>query len=235
MSGARRYILSACLAALLASCAPAKKLPPQLTLTPTSVAALPGWSDDQSAAALAAFVASCGRLDRLPESAAVGPPALGMTAASWRAPCAAARAVPLNDAAARAFFAAQFTPYLAGNNGVSDGLFTGYYEPLLHGSRQETGRYRTPLLKRPPDLVMVDLGRFRPAWHGERIAGRVVAGNLVPYPSRAAIEHGALNTKQLALFWVDDPVDLVLQTPTLSDADKVAILGGTAAKLLRLA
>ncbi|HLI20299.1 MAG TPA: murein transglycosylase A [Stellaceae bacterium] len=207
MSARRRYIFLAVLAALLAGCAPAKKLPPQLTLAPTSFADLPGWNDDHTAQALAAFVISCGRLDALAASAAVGPPALGMTAAAWRAPCAAARATPPNDSAARAFFAAQFTPYLAGNNGASDGLFTGYYEPLLHGSRQETARYRTPLLKRPPDLVMVDLGRFRPAWHGERIAGRVVGGNLVPYPSRAEIERGALDAKQLALFWVDDPTD----------------------------
>jgi aminocarboxymuconate-semialdehyde decarboxylase len=34
--------------------------------------------------------------------------------------------------------------------------------------------------------------------------------------------------------WVKDPVGHVMGTPGLSDADKVAILGGTAAKLLRL-
>src|SRR5580700_1205343 len=38
-----------------------------------------------------------------------------------------------------------------------------------------------------------------------------------------------------AVPWVKDPVDLILDTPTLSDADRIAILGGTAAKLLRLA
>ena len=34
--------------------------------------------------------------------------------------------------------------------------------------------------------------------------------------------------------WVKDPVGHVMTTPGLSNADKVAILGGTAAKLLRL-
>jgi predicted TIM-barrel fold metal-dependent hydrolase len=38
-----------------------------------------------------------------------------------------------------------------------------------------------------------------------------------------------------AVPWVNDPVDLILDTPTLSDVDRIAILGGTAAKLLRLA
>jgi membrane-bound lytic murein transglycosylase A len=207
VSARPRYFFLACFALILAGCAPTKQLPPQLTLAPASFADLPGWGDDHMAAALAAFVKSCAELDHRANNAAVGPAAIGMTAASWRAPCAAARATAPNDAAARAFFASNFTPYLAGNNGVSDGLFTGYYEPLLHGARQQTGRYQTPLLKRPPDLVMVDLGRFRPAWHGERIAGRVVAGNLVPYPSRAEIERGALDAKRLALFWVDDPAD----------------------------
>ncbi len=92
-------------------------------------------------------------------------------------------------------------------NGSAEGLFTGYYEPLLDGSRHRGGAYQTPLLRRPADLVMVQLGLFRPEWRGERIAGRVVAGNLVPYPSRAEIERGALDTDKLALYWVADPVD----------------------------
>jgi membrane-bound lytic murein transglycosylase A len=204
-----RYLASLGLALLLAGCAgtPPKPPPPQLTLTPARFSDLPGWSADNSAVALAAFIKSCVELDRRANNAAVGPAALGMTAAAWRKPCAAARTTPANDAAARAFFTAQFTPYLAGNNDKSEGLFTGYYEPLLHGARQRGGAYQTPLLKRPPDLVMVDLGRFRPAWHGERTAGRVVAGNLVPYPSRAEIERGALDANHLGLFWVNDPAD----------------------------
>ncbi|HVA12941.1 MAG TPA: murein transglycosylase A [Stellaceae bacterium] len=207
MSARPRHFALACLALMLAGCAAPKPLPPQLTLTPVGFDALPGWREDHAAAALAAFVKSCAELDRRPARAAVGPAALGMTAAAWRAPCVSARATPRGDAAARAFFERAFTPYLAASNEASDGLFTGYYEPLLHGARRPGGRYRTPILKRPPDLVMVDLGRFRPAWRGERIAGRVVAGSLVPYPSRAEIERGALDLDRLALFWVDDPVD----------------------------
>jgi aminocarboxymuconate-semialdehyde decarboxylase len=37
-----------------------------------------------------------------------------------------------------------------------------------------------------------------------------------------------------AVPWVKDPVDHILTTPDLSDDDKIAILGGTAAKLLKL-
>ncbi|HWE74188.1 MAG TPA: MltA domain-containing protein [Stellaceae bacterium] len=212
MGKARTFIslgAAVVVAALLAGCAgtPPKPPVPQLTLTQVPFSDLPGWDNDNSADALATFIKSCAARDRQPDSAVIAPAALGMTAAQWRKPCAAARATPNNDAAARAFFAATFTPYLAANNNNSEGLFTGYYEPLLHGARQHGGAYQTPLMKRPPDLVMVDLGRFRPAWHGERIAGRVVSGNLVPYPSRAEIERGVLDANQLALFWVNDPVD----------------------------
>lgn len=229
MSAKLRHFLSLCLALVIAGCAPPTKPPPKLTLTPARFSDLPGWNSDNSAAALAAFVKSCVELDRRSDSAAVGPAALGMTAAAWRKPCAAARATPNDDAAARAFFTAQFTPYLAGNNNDSDGLFTGYYEPLLHGARQRGGADQTPLLKRPADLVMVDLGRFRPAWHGERIAGRVVSGNLVPYSSRAEIERGALDADHLALFWVDDPVDAFFLQ--VQGSGRVALPDGTQVRL----
>ncbi len=226
-----RFLFSLGLALLLAGCAgtPPKPPSPQLTLTPAQFSDLPGWSADNSAAALAAFLKSCVELDRRADNAAIGPAALRMTAAAWRKQCAAARATPDNDAAARAFFTAQFTPYLVGNNNDSDGLFTGYYEPLLHGARQRGGKDQTPLLKHPPDLVMVDLGRFRPAWHGERIAGRVTNGNLVPYPSRAEIEGGALDTNRLALFWVDDPVDAFFLQ--VQGSGRVALANGTQVRL----
>src|SRR5207302_386480 len=99
----------------------------------------------------------------------IGPGALAGTAADWRAPCAAAAAIEAgSDAAARRFFEDGFTPFRAANNEDGEGLFTGYYEAELHGLRRREGAFTTPLLKRPPDLVMVELGLFRPAWRGER-------------------------------------------------------------------
>jgi membrane-bound lytic murein transglycosylase A len=190
---------------LLAACGGAKK--PLLTLEPARFADLPGWRVDQASEALAAFVKSCAELLKRDDNAAIGPAALHITAADWRRPCADAAQVATSDEAARLFFETHFIPYRAGNNGESEGLFTGYYEPQLNGARERGGPYQTPLLKRPPDLVMVDLGRFRPAWRGERIGGRVVNGSLLPYPSRAEIVRGALDAMHLDIFWVDDPID----------------------------
>jgi membrane-bound lytic murein transglycosylase A len=177
-------------------------------LEPATFDTFSGWNEDHVAAAIPALLKSCARRLSQPATARVGPDGVGGTVADWQSPCAAAAAVPPgDDQAARRFFQLWFEPSLATNRGTADGLFTGYYEPLLEGARHKGGVDQTPLLRRPADLVMVQLGLFRPEWRGDRIAGRVVAGNLVPYPSRAEIERGALDNDQLALYWVADPVD----------------------------
>jgi membrane-bound lytic murein transglycosylase A len=54
----------------------------------------------------------------------------------------------------------------------------------------------------------VNLGRFRADLQGERIVGRVAEGELVPYYSRAEIDGGALDGRNLELLWATDPVDV---------------------------
>jgi membrane-bound lytic murein transglycosylase A len=201
---------------LLAGCAappPPAPIPPkppkaELSLQPAVLDDLPGWNQDNVAAAIPALVKSCARRLAQPPTAKVGPDGIGGTVADWRAPCAEANRVPPgDDRAARRYFARWFQPWLVTSSGAAEGLFTGYYELLLNGARHRGGASQTPILRRPADLVMVQLGLFRPEWRGERIAGRVVAGNLMPYPTRAEIERGALDTDRLALYWVADPVD----------------------------
>jgi membrane-bound lytic murein transglycosylase A len=187
----------------LFACAPRPPPPDHLTLSPASFASLPQWRQDKTAAALAAFARSCVQLAKEAPTAALG---VAGNAADWRSACAA---LPQNadDAAARRYFETWFAPWLAGNNGATEGLFTGYYEPELAGARHPGPGFTTPLLRRPPDLVMVDLGLFRPVLRGQRIAGRVVGGRLAPYQDRAQIESGALDRYHLPLVWVADPVD----------------------------
>jgi membrane-bound lytic murein transglycosylase A len=193
---------------LVTSCAPQKRPPDRLTMTVTSFERLPGWQDDALGGALDAFRKSCDALAKMPDTTAIGLDALAGTAADWRSPCAAASALDRSDEpTVRRFFEEAFTPFRLANNDDSVGLFTGYYEAELHGSRKREANFTTPLLKRPSDLVMVELGLFRPVWRGERIAGRVEGGQLKPYASRAEIEHGRLDHRNLELFWVDDPID----------------------------
>lgn len=209
----RRFLAPAILSAVVALGACAPKAPPQpeperLTLTRVGYDALPGWSADGQGEALPALRRSCRSFDRQPDDRSVGPDRIGGTMADWRAPCAALAGLDENDdAAARAYFETWFVPYLAGNNGASSGLFTGYYEAELRGARGRRSQSDVPLYRRPDDLVMVDLGEFRSDFRGERIAGRVRDGRLRPYEDRAAIADGALAGKNLELLWVDDAID----------------------------
>ena len=88
------------------------------------------------------------------------------------------------------------------------GRFTGYFEPLYPARREKIGPFEAPVYARPDDLVMVDLGRFREELAGQRIAGAVKNGVLVPYPDHRAINEGALTEKARVIGWMR-PTDLL--------------------------
>lgn len=90
----------------------------------------------------------------------------------------------------------------------SDLLVTGYYEPVLPGSRSKTARYSQPLYETPADLLSVELGAFREKLKSETpLRGRLVGRKVVPYYTRAQIEGDLpLSGQNLELCWVD-PVD----------------------------
>jgi membrane-bound lytic murein transglycosylase A len=192
---------------LLAACE-TKPPPEHLALVPVAIGELPGWTDDDQAAALPALQRSCGRLLAQADDRMVGPDAVAGTVADWRAPCdAVVHAGALDAAATRALIAGAFEPFRASGRDGFDGLFTGYYEPELRGAVAPDATFHVPLYKRPDDLVTVELGDFRADWRGERIAGRVIGGRLKPYPDRLAIERGGLANRRLELVWVDDAID----------------------------
>lgn len=181
--------------------------PSGLVLVPAGdVAALPGWRTDDPVPALAAFARGCAALVRAPDARPMGRNGVAGHVADWRGVCAEAATVAAEPAAARAFFERGFVPFLVRDGDAAEGLFTGYYEPELRGSLVRGARYPVPLLGRPDDLVDVDLGAFQPELRGRRIAGRVVAGRLVPYPPRADIVAGGLGARARPILWVDDPV-----------------------------
>ncbi len=157
---------------------------PRLTLMPTRYDQLAGWREDSVAAALPAFLKSCAAVASRSATAALDGRTKGGdfgTAGEWRPLCTAAEQLPTgDDKAAREFFETAFVPLLAGNNGDSEGLFTGYFEITLDGSRRRGGPFQTPIYRRPSDPA-----RF----------------------SRAEIEDGALNGQGLEILWVDNPID----------------------------
>ena len=88
-------------------------------------------------------------------------------------------------------------------------LFTGYYEPLLEGSRIASEDYPHPILGRPADLAVVDLEAFSAELAGKKITGRVSGKTFVPYPDRRAIVHeNAASDAAETLVYARDRVDL---------------------------
>jgi membrane-bound lytic murein transglycosylase A len=128
----------------------------------------------------------------------------------WREVCAAAaRLVNPPAEAARRFFETHFTPFRVSDETAGDeGLITGYYEPLLRGSRKPTGRYRYALYGVPEDLVVVDLSEQYPELKNMRLRGRIDGRRLVPYYDRAQIESGQAPLRGREIAWVDDPIEL---------------------------
>ena len=190
---------------------------------PVEVTALPGWAGDDVSEALPALLRSCDRLLAQPSDRPLQPVELGGTPADWRPLCGALRG--LGDAAreeVRAVIEREVVAIplsradagdAAGRPGRASGwlqrigLFTGYFEPHLYGSRRRSDRYNVPLYTHPSDLVMVDLGRFRDDLRGRRVAGRVSSGSLDVYDDRQAIATGSLAGRGLELVWVDDAID----------------------------
>ncbi len=205
MRGLFRSLLAALVLALAGCAAPRPS--GTISVVRHEFANLPGWSVDRIDQAMVALNRSCRRITALPPERPLGPAVFG-TAGEWQPACVSGAAIPAGDnAAARAFIERHFTPLAVLDGDATEGLFTGYFEPLLRGSRTRGGNFQTPLHARPDDLVTVELGRFREAWRSERIAGRVVDGALTPYDTRAEIDQGSLARRARVLAWVADPID----------------------------
>src|SRR5690606_2828957 len=97
--------------------------------------------------------------------------------------------------------AARFVAWRLGRDGDA-GLLTGYYEPVVTGSRRREHPGRAPLYRRPADTVDGPGGTRLRSGAGARPA----PGALAPYPTRAQIETGGLLAGR-ELVWLDDPVE----------------------------
>jgi membrane-bound lytic murein transglycosylase A len=172
---------------------PKPPAPERAQYVPVSFAALPGWDGTLLEPSLRAFMAGCPR--------APGP---------LIDACAIATTVPVGDeAGARRFFEATFTPYaLVGGEGVDTGMVTGYYEPILRGSRTRSAVFRHPIFGVPDDLLVVDLTSVAPETRGVRLRGRIDGRRVVPYYSRAEIDSRGEAFGAPVLAWTADPVEL---------------------------
>jgi len=167
---------------------------------------LPGWSESNTLGAVPALKASCAKISQMKSTRSMPGSAIGGKAGDWADACVALSAAGTAPELMAAL-ADHFLPLEVSAGGTTNGIFTGYYEALLKGSLKKTERFTVPLYARPPELVMVDLGRFRKDLAGQRIAGTVKNGRLQPFASRASIENGNLDGRDLEVLWVDSAVD----------------------------
>lgn len=153
-----------------------------------------GITDESATRALRAFRTSCPALVRRNANA-------GIAEIDWASACATAAATP--QAEAKRFFE---TAFEAVQVGTGQALATGYFEPEIAGSRTRAAGYDTPVYRRPPDLIEVNLGAFSDALKGKTLRGRIDANVFVPYWTRREIDAGALAGRELEIAWAADPV-----------------------------
>ncbi len=146
---------------------------------------LDGWDADDHAQALSVFRGTC----------------QDMNDPDWRSLCAVASDIP----DAKSFFELFFRPVLIEDG--APGLFTGYFEPELDGSKRRSSRYRYPVYAMPPEA------RVSRPW----------------YPRRDIVQGGVMNGRGLEIAWVDDPVELFFLQ--IQGSGRVKLPGGQTIRL----
>jgi membrane-bound lytic murein transglycosylase A len=195
----RTYFAVAASAAALAACAttpttrPTQPAQPAVgfSLQPAQFSDLPDWGSVDLSPALTAFKRSCaGRAAASADRSISDGGRYGGAVGEWAPACAAAQSV--QPGAERAFFEANFTPYVV--QGSGEARLTAYFEPVVQARRQPDAYYSEPILRRPGDMVTVDLGAFADAYDDStlrgaprRLTGQLVGARVEPYPARQNI------------------------------------------------
>ncbi len=174
---------------------PPTQLPQYTTLKPADWQDLDGLLQDDLVAAWPAWLQSCTRLSKKEK---------------WKTACEYAQAIKQpNNAAIIDYLSNHFDVYQAQNeDGTTIGMVTGYYQPLLNGSRTPSKQYPYPLYREPKDLITVELADVYPELKYKRIRGKLEGSKLVPYRTRAEIDANPSPLAGNELFWIDDIIDV---------------------------
>ena len=171
-----------------------EQIPPYALLKLASWEDLDGLLQDDLVAAWPAWMQSCTRLIKKDV---------------WKSACETAQTIKPNNATIVNYLAEYFDVYQANNvDGSTTGLITGYYQPLLNGSRTPSEKYPYPLYQEPKDLITVELADAYPELKYKRIRGRLEGKKLVPYRARAQIDVTPSPLAGDELFWIDNLVDV---------------------------
>ena len=161
---------------------------------PIEWSSLQNWASDNQSEVWDGFLKSCQKLRHQ----------------QWQEVCHLARnSGNLSDAEVREFFESNFDvrPVYA-EEGVTEGLITGYYEPLLKGSWERSEEFRYPLYGVPKDLLIVDLGGIYPGLKSMRLRGKLDGNRVVPYYDRAQLDGDQDLLQGTEILWVNSLVDV---------------------------
>lgn len=233
-----RHVLTLLAAAtLVTACASTEQTRPGPTETETPAAAfalqparfedIPDWTRVDLAPALLAFRRTCeGRRLRDPSAALPGGGRYGGTVAEWAPACAAAQNVA--PGGERAFFEANFIPNVV--RGSGEARITAYYEPIIEARRAPDSVYSAPLVRRPADMVSVDIAAFAEAYDNDALRGapRALTGQLNGTTVRPFPKRENLNPSPDQVFAWAHPVDVYnLQ---IQGSGRIAFPDGTQAR-----
>jgi membrane-bound lytic murein transglycosylase A len=219
------WLLVGAILSSAASAAPAEE-PLKLAgsqLEPIKWTELASWPTDDHLAAFAAYQASCRALRKMRHT----DDRRAIYGALWNVCRKALDLRPQDTETARTFFEENFQPVRIARLGEAEGFLTGYFEPIVQGSRFPNPEFHVPLYRRPPDLVAAGYKPGSDAFpnKGAQIGRRDGKGQLVPYYDRAAIEAGALDGQKLEICWLKDPSDLL--TIQIEGSARVILEDGT--------
>lgn len=166
---------------------------------------LPGWADDDHAAAFAAFRRSAVRLaEKSPTTKALGPDGAAL---AGKGRMALLLGEDVSPATARAFFEAHFQPFRV-DPCSDEGFVTGFFEPEVEARLQPSLAFPVPLLAPPDGLREIgsedDRRNLDPTltWALEDAQGRLAA-----CPERGAIMAGALDGRARPIAYLKGAVE----------------------------
>jgi membrane-bound lytic murein transglycosylase A len=134
--------------------------------TPVDWKEIPGWQNEELIEGWRAFLAGCRTLARRP---------------AWGSTCERAVAEPRRPVSEiRRFFESEFEPFKVTSPDLGEiGVMTGYFEPLLEGSRVRTDRFRYPVYGTPSDLLYLDARLLKSKGQAPQVA-RLDGKNVIP-------------------------------------------------------
>jgi membrane-bound lytic murein transglycosylase A len=178
---------------------------PDSQLEPMKWSEVEGWTADDHLAAFTTFQVSCQPFRKVKQPREERPVYTGL----WEVCRRAATVKPADADAARAFFEDNFRPVRISRLGEPQGFLTGYFEPIVQGSRFPNPEFHVPLHRRPRDLVASGHKQGADNFPNKGVqVGRLNEKNEIePYHDRGAIEEGALDGQKLEICWLKDPFE----------------------------